>query len=102
MKIAEKFETVSETLQWLKQEGYSEDFNVKGDYIFSDKTKSTLSPEEFVIDETFRFEGESDPADEMIIYAISSKHGIKGTLVDAFGMNSDPGVARLVSKLKRK
>ncbi|MBK8344964.1 MAG: hypothetical protein IPL12_17790 [Bacteroidetes bacterium] len=36
-----------------------------------------LSPDEFEIDETYRFEGNTDPGDEMILFAILDKLKIK-------------------------
>jgi hypothetical protein len=49
----------------------------------------------------YRFEGESDPSDEAILYAISSeKHGLKGLLVNGYGVSSDPLTEAMVSKLR--
>jgi hypothetical protein len=46
-----------------------------------------LSPDEFEIVETYRFEGDTDPADEMIVFAISSmKHNLKETLINDYGI----------------
>ncbi len=54
-----------------------------------------------MIDEVHRFEGDTDPADEAIVYAISStKHTIKGVLVNAYGMYSDSFSNELMAKLK--
>ncbi len=36
-----------------------------------------------------RFEGDSDPADMSILYAIETNDGDKGTYVDAFGTYGD-------------
>jgi hypothetical protein len=66
------------------------------------KTSSYLSPEEFEIDEIHRFEGDSDPGDEMIVYGISSSlHNMKGIVVNAYGLYSDPNTYKIVSKLKK-
>jgi hypothetical protein len=59
-----------------------------------------LDANEFDIDEVYRFEGDTDPADETILFAVSSTDGtIKGTLVDAYGAYSDTASEELVSKL---
>ena len=44
-----------------------------------------IQPEDFQVDEVYRFEGSSTD-DNSILYAISSKNGIKGLLVDAYGV----------------
>ena len=43
-----------------------------------------------LIDKVYRFEGDSDPADEATVYAISSpKYGIKGVPVNGTGIYTD-------------
>jgi len=46
-----------------------------------------------MIREYHRFEGVSDPDDMSIVYAIESQSGTRGTLVDAFGVYSNPAVS---------
>ena len=48
--------------------------------------------EDLTIREFHRFEGVSDPDDMSIVYAIESRDGTRGTLVDAFGVYSNPAV----------
>ncbi|MEQ7801028.1 phosphoribosylpyrophosphate synthetase [Pedobacter sp. ASV1-7] len=92
--------TVSEILNKLKNEGYTVDFNLKENCLECQGNYLQLMPGEFEVDRTFRFEGLSDPADEAIIYAISSeKHGIKGTLINGYGIYSDNIVDEMVKAL---
>jgi len=37
----------------------------------------------------YRFEGELNPSDNAILYAIKTNDGEKGTIVDAYGMYND-------------
>lgn len=61
-----------------------------------------MHPEEFRIDHAFRFEGDSDPADEMVVYSISSNDGkYKGILVNGYGIYSDPRSTELIDHLRR-
>lgn len=53
----------------------------------------SFSPGQVVIREYHRFEGVSDPDDMSIVYAIEAQGGVRGTLVDAFGVYSDPAVS---------
>ncbi|HEX6915384.1 MAG TPA: hemerythrin domain-containing protein [Chitinophagaceae bacterium] len=95
--------TVSQTIAALREEGYTIDFNVTGECLSCHKTNTVLSPEEFTIDAIYRFEGESNPDDEAIVYAISSpKYNVKGTLVNAYGPYADGGSDALVQKLQQK
>src|SRR5690606_32717242 len=93
--------TLSRVLNVLKERGYTEDFNLTDTSLVSAGNSLRLYPDEFVVDKHYRFEGPSDPADEAIVYAISSiKHNIKGTLVNGYGMYSDKISDDMVSALK--
>jgi hypothetical protein len=49
--------------------------------------------QDVIIREYDRFEGVSDPDDMAILYALESSSGIHGTLVDAFGVYSNPAIS---------
>ena len=92
--------TLSETLRDLKAKGYTEDFNLKDDCIDCSNGNLRISPSDFHIDQYFRFEGNTDPGDGAILYAISSeKYGVKGVLVNAYGIYADPLTDEMVAKL---
>ena len=94
------YETVSEAINDLVKRGYDHNFNLKEDCVYCDSKGLHLKPEEFEIEEVYRFEGETDPADESIVYAISAlHHSVKGVLVNAYGTYSDSISAALVAKL---
>jgi hypothetical protein len=96
------YETMNEAVNGLIKRGYDHDFNVVEDSILVKQKDIRLSPEEFEIDEIYRFEGDSDPGDENIVYAISSKeHGLKGILVNAYGTYSDADSYKVISRLKK-
>ncbi|HXH17655.1 MAG TPA: hypothetical protein VNJ07_01125 [Chitinophagales bacterium] len=93
--------TLSETLKELKAKGYTEDFNLKADCIDCRSGQLKIFPSDFHIDKYFRFEGQTDPADGAILYAISSeKHNVKGVLVNAYGVYSDALTDEMLTKLK--
>jgi hypothetical protein len=82
------YDTLSEATRALMKEGYVEDFNLKPECLECLTSKLQLYPEGFEVDSFYRFEGMSNPDDNSIVYAISSKNGIKGILVDAYGVYS--------------
>jgi hypothetical protein len=94
------YDTVSEAITGLKKRGYTIDFNLEQDCIVCHETPLSLKPTEFEITEVYRFEGNSDPADEAVVYAIESKHNQKGVLVNGFGYSADPVSDEMVEKLK--
>lgn len=95
--------TLSEITTKLKNEGYTEDFNLKASCLECRGNVVEIFPNEFVVDKHYRFEGLSDPADEAVVYAISSlKYRLKGVLVNGYGMYSDPLADDMVKALKKK
>jgi len=98
----EAYSTVSNALDALQKEGYVLDFNLRPDCVECKSLNINLSPDEFVIDKFFRFEGASNPDDNAIVYAISSKNGLKGTLLDAYGVYADTLSTAMIDKLKIK
>lgn len=95
------YETVSEAVADLSKRGYEINFNLSGQYLSCTDRDLHLRPDEFQIDETYRFEGETDPGDEMVVYAVSSAaRAVKGVLVNAYGPYADSISTELVSKLQ--
>lgn len=94
------YDTLSEALTDLKKRGYTYDFNIECDRVECKHLELKLRPDEFEITEFYRFEGDSNPGDQEIVYAIESTDGVKGTLVDAYGIYSDEISADMISKLK--
>lgn len=104
MKQAYNYDTVSEALNDLTKRGFTHDFNIheEADCLICTNTMTQLSPEEFEIVETYRFEGDTDPADEMIVFAISSiKHNLKGVLLNAYGVYADGATSKIVAMLEK-
>lgn len=95
------YDTLSGALADLEQRGYEYDFNLTDDSIECKALDLKLMPEEFEIDEFYRFEGMTDPGDSSVVYAISSVVGnLKGVLVDAYGAYAENISAELIDKLK--
>lgn len=95
------YDTVTEALSELAKRGYITDFELltEKECLVCHQSSLNLTPEEFVIDEFHRFEGDSDPGDEMIVYAISSTiHEMKGIVVNAFGIYADPITSKIVER----
>jgi hypothetical protein len=98
------YETLSEAVNDLVRRGYTTDFNIhaEGHCLICTHSDEQLSPDDFEIDETYRFEGDTDPGDEMIVFAISDRSGeMKGVLVNAYGMYADAATTRMVERLQQ-
>jgi hypothetical protein len=93
------FDTLSEAIFSLKNQGYTNDFNLHPEWIECPPLKVRLAPEEFHVDQVHRFEGMTNPDDSSILFAISSSSGLKGLLVDAYGLYADSLSPTMVQKL---
>ena len=91
------YETVSDAVTGLKKRGYTMDFNLDENSIVCHEDK--FNPEDFEIVEVYRFEGNSDPADEAVVYAIESNTGQKGVLVNGYGPSSETMSSEMAKKL---
>lgn len=91
------YDTVSEAVNDLKKRGFTVDFNLQENCLVCHDGK--LDVNDFEITEVYRFEGDTDPADEAIVYAISSFNGMKGILVSGYGISAEGMSAEMAKKL---
>ena len=91
----------SGAIQHLADEGFTEHFAVRDNALRGLEGGQAFRPDEVVIRSFVRFEGVSDPDDMSIVYAIEGRGGIRGTLVDAFGVYSNPAIAHFVDAIPR-
>jgi EAL domain-containing protein (putative c-di-GMP-specific phosphodiesterase class I) len=99
----ENYETLSQAITALKQQGYNEDLNLKENCLECIAGKKDLQPHEFEIDKSFRFDVNEDPSDQAVLYAISSSiHNMKGLLVNGYGIYSEATSNDMLEKLKTK
>jgi hypothetical protein len=81
-------------------DGYDDDFKVTNRGIVSLKTEKGYQPEQVKVVNFFRFEGQSDPNDNTIMYVIETDDGLKGTLVDAYGVYADSKVSAFFEQVE--
>ena len=94
------YNTLSEAMRKLREQGYTEDFNLHHDRIECPRLDLKLQPEEFHVDEVHRYEGMTNPDDSEVLYVISSSQGVKGLLVDAYGVYTGSLSPTMIKSLK--
>ncbi|WP_417428332.1 hypothetical protein [Halpernia sp.] len=85
--------TMSQVMNKLAQKGIVKEFsmNNKGEVCLTDFEKN-YQPSDLKILKSFRFEGDSNPADEAVLYVAEDKEGNKGMIIDSYGAESNyPG-----------
>jgi hypothetical protein len=83
----------------LLKEGFTENFVAQKTGIEAPSSKKLYIPSEVKIVNYFRFEGESDPADNAVLYAIEANDGTKGLLVDGYGAYANPLAGQFIKEV---
>ncbi|QJW90965.1 hypothetical protein HNV11_17070 [Spirosoma taeanense] len=92
------FTTLTEAMEDLRGRGYTHEFGPQNDALVEKSTDTKLKSEDFNVDEFHRFEGTSDPGDEMTLYAITASNGMKGVFVSAQGTYANEVSPELMAK----
>lgn len=99
-KLKEEMDTLSSCVNALTAKGFNTQFAVIEQGLKSLATEVVYKPEEVKIVSFYRFEGDSDPADNSILYAIETNNGEKGTLSDAYGMYNDADISTFIKEVE--
>ncbi len=89
------YASVSVALQELKAMGFTVDYNLQEGAIMD-------YPDSYEIVHIYRYEGDSNPSDEAVVYGILSNSGEKGVFVSGFSANSESDTARVLRELSIK
>lgn len=87
-------------LNRMIKDGYKEDFKVTEQGLVWLQKNKIYKPGQVHIVNFFRFEGNSDPDDNAILYVIETDEGAKGTLVDGYGIYADPQVEEFIKDVE--
>lgn len=98
--IKEEMSPIVSVMSKLSKEGYVTQFKASKKGLCSLATEKVYKPKDVEIKHFYRFEGESDPADNSILYAIETKNGEKGTLITSYGPNSDADVENFIKEVE--
>jgi hypothetical protein len=97
-----QYNTLSEAVEKLKQRGFSHNFRINEQGELIETGKSSYEPSDIKLIEFHRFEGTSDPADMSIVYALETKTGERGTVVDSFGVDGSETISTFMNKVEQK
>lgn len=93
-------DTLSQVLARLETAGYRGTFTATDGGLHCPACDGRHDPEVVDIDEIVRFEGESDPDDEAVVFALSCEHcAAKGTYIAAYGPAVNATDAQVIRRL---
>lgn len=97
----EDLTTLTACLNMLDGKGYTVQFQAgQNNTIKSLASGSTYKPQDVRIVNFYRFEGESNPDDSSILYAIETASGEQGTLIDSYGSNNDVNITDFIKQVE--
>lgn len=85
----------------LKKEGYATDFTFSAGELYSPITNQYFTPERLKINDTYRFEGESNPADSSILFSLETDTGEKGLITDGYGTAANKDLQDFLDAIKK-
>src|SRR5687768_3643005 len=88
-------DTVTDAVALLRANGYTADYDLVDGQLRASDGCPTCAVEAVTVEQLYRFKGDSDPGDEMVVFGLyDPASGTRGTLAAAFGPSADPELAR--------
>ncbi|AIZ62709.1 hypothetical protein PK28_01650 [Hymenobacter sp. DG25B] len=86
----------------LNKEGFTADFRVTDGrlHTISEESAKSYAPDEVTIVDFYRFEGESNPDDMSILYALETADGVRGTISSAYGTYGDSDALEFLKQVE--
>lgn len=102
MQDKEELTTLVKLENRLTSEGFTRNFRVADGrlHTFDSDSEKSYGVEEVRIVNFYRFEGETDPDDMSILYAIECNDGTKGTISNSYGPKADSDVDEFLKEVE--
>jgi len=100
--LPHRLETVTDAIARLRADGYTSDcFATDQGELACRGCDRTMNPADVRVDQTVRFEGDTNPDDQDIVFAIECGCGCKGVYSAAYGPTTPPEDAAVLRQLAR-
>ncbi|WP_312761499.1 hypothetical protein [Epilithonimonas sp.] len=82
--------TLSQVMEKLREKGITDEIRMTDDKKFViSGTEKSYRAEDLKIIRTYRFEGASDPGDNVALYLVEDLYGNKAMIIDSYGADSN-------------
>ncbi|WP_426574750.1 phosphoribosylpyrophosphate synthetase [Aquihabitans sp. McL0605] len=96
-------ETVVDALRLLRADGYEIEFQLIDGHLQCNADDQACPASDAVVERLYRFEGASDPGDEMVVFGLRDPvSGRRGVLASAYGMAADPDLLEHLNGLSSR
>ena len=94
-------ESLAHAITRLEERGFRHSLRARGGELRTVGSGESIAPEDLEIDEIVRFEGETDPAEEMALFALRGPDGAPfGTYSSMYGPATLPEDVAVVRRLR--
>ncbi len=100
MEDFEQERSMVNVLKRIKDNGFTEDFRVTEAGLCTMNDEKVYQPEDVQIVDFYRFEGNSNPDDMSILYAMETKDGLKGTITNSYGPYADAEIDEFLKQVE--
>jgi hypothetical protein len=96
-------DTLSDAIRQLQADGYDGNWFANADHALEcNESGAVIDAADVQIDHILRFEGESDPGDMSILFALRTPSGAKGIYSAPFGADMPPEDADVIARLQHR
>lgn len=90
---SDRMTTLSQVMETLRKRGIHKEFRMNEECEMKyESSKKNYLPDELTILKTYRFEGDSNPADNVVLYVVQADDKNFGIIIDSYGAESNyPG-----------
>lgn len=92
--------TLTACVNKMTQSGYTDNLTIDSKGLYSTEKDKVYGPEDIKVIDFYRFEGQSDPADNAIMYVVETADGVKGMIIDAYGHYADDSVTKFMKHVE--
>lgn len=94
-------DTLADAIREFAGRGYDDQFRAESGALRATRAERTFTPDDLVVDEIARFEGDSNPAEQSMVFALRARDdSVRGTYTVAFGPEMDDADETMVRALE--
>lgn len=94
-------EPLSEKMEELEKKGFTSNFRVVDNQLIDSDSGKKYSAMEARLEYEYRTEGDTNPDDMSILFALTCEDGAKGLLVSSYGASSDTEAIEFVNQIDK-
>ena len=96
-------DTLSDAIRRLQADGYDGNWFANADHVLEcNESGDVLDPADAQIDHILRFEGQSDPGDMTILFALRTPAGSKGLYSAPFNAETPPEDVDVIARMQHQ